>query len=210
MRAMRSPHRDDDCPWWSLDATVQLDRTRRSGPTLSGRVRGPPAALCVLPHVARRPVGRNNSGPARVRRSSTDRFANWPICIRAMSPTRPSAKGHTTKVSAIATSCPGWGVPWYSALDSADLLLAGRWFGMQVCYLRDGDRVFETYWTSGRAAEVMAPTYGLLDRTVYGRQGDLGGISTRMAPNRLRQTAISSAPTGVRAPNGAARRGESF
>jgi predicted dithiol-disulfide oxidoreductase (DUF899 family) len=64
----------------------------------------------------------------------------------------------------------GWDVPWYSARDSADLLLAGRWFGMQVCYLRDGDRVFETYWTSGRATEVMAPTYGLLDRTVYGRQ----------------------------------------
>jgi predicted dithiol-disulfide oxidoreductase (DUF899 family) len=41
---------------------------------------------------------------------------------------------------------------------------------MQVCYLRDGDRVFETYWTSGRGAEVMAPAYGLLDMTVYGRQ----------------------------------------
>jgi predicted dithiol-disulfide oxidoreductase (DUF899 family) len=39
-----------------------------------------------------------------------------------------------------------------------------------VSYLRDGDRVFETYWTSGRATEVMAPAYGLLDMTVYGRQ----------------------------------------
>ncbi|HEX3753031.1 MAG TPA: DUF899 family protein [Streptosporangiaceae bacterium] len=64
----------------------------------------------------------------------------------------------------------GWDVPWYSARDSADALLAGRWFGMQVCYLRQGDRVFETYWTSGRGAEAMAPTYGLLDMTVYGRQ----------------------------------------
>ena len=64
----------------------------------------------------------------------------------------------------------GWDVPWYSARDSADLLLAGRWFGIQVSYLRDGDQVFETYWTSGRGSEVMAPTYGLLDRTVYGRQ----------------------------------------
>jgi predicted dithiol-disulfide oxidoreductase (DUF899 family) len=64
----------------------------------------------------------------------------------------------------------GWDVPWYSARDSAELLLAGRWFGMQVCYLRDGDQVFETYWTSGRGAEAMAPTYGLLDMTVYGRQ----------------------------------------
>jgi predicted dithiol-disulfide oxidoreductase (DUF899 family) len=63
-----------------------------------------------------------------------------------------------------------WQMPWYSARDSADALLAGRWFGMLVCYLRDGDRVYETYWTSGRASEVMAPSYGLLDMTVYGRQ----------------------------------------
>jgi predicted dithiol-disulfide oxidoreductase (DUF899 family) len=64
----------------------------------------------------------------------------------------------------------GWDAPWYSAKDSADALLAGRWFGMQVCYLRDGDRVFETYWSSGRAGEVYTPSYGLLDMTVYGRQ----------------------------------------
>ena len=64
----------------------------------------------------------------------------------------------------------GWDVPWYSARESAEALLAGRWFGMQVCYLRDGGRVFETYWSSDRAAEAMAPAYGLLDMTVYGRQ----------------------------------------
>jgi predicted dithiol-disulfide oxidoreductase (DUF899 family) len=64
----------------------------------------------------------------------------------------------------------GWDVPWYSARESADALLAGRWFGMQVAYLRDGDRVFETYWSSGRAAEAWAPSYGLLDITAYGRQ----------------------------------------
>jgi predicted dithiol-disulfide oxidoreductase (DUF899 family) len=64
----------------------------------------------------------------------------------------------------------GWDHPWYSARDSADALLAGRWFGMQVCYLRNGRQVFETYWSSGRAAEAAAPCYGLLDMTVYGRQ----------------------------------------
>jgi hypothetical protein len=32
------------------------------------------------------------------------------------------------------------------------------------------DRVFETYWTTGRGNEPMAPSYGLLDMTVYGRQ----------------------------------------
>jgi predicted dithiol-disulfide oxidoreductase (DUF899 family) len=64
----------------------------------------------------------------------------------------------------------GYKMAWYSAQESADVLLAGRWFGMLVSYLRDGDRVFETYWTTGRGTEVMAPAYGLLDRTIYGRQ----------------------------------------
>ncbi|CAN5761567.1 DUF899 family protein [soil metagenome] len=64
----------------------------------------------------------------------------------------------------------GWEMPWYSAQDSADALLAGREFGMLVCYLRDGDRVFETYWTTGRGNEVMGNSLLMLDRTVYGRQ----------------------------------------
>jgi predicted dithiol-disulfide oxidoreductase (DUF899 family) len=67
----------------------------------------------------------------------------------------------------------GWDVPWYSVVgDSADALLAGRRVNRFyiVCYVRHGDRVFETYWTRGRAVEVMAPTYGLLDMTVFGRQ----------------------------------------
>jgi predicted dithiol-disulfide oxidoreductase (DUF899 family) len=67
----------------------------------------------------------------------------------------------------------GWEQPWYSVRDSAEQLLAGRPFNrfMLVCYLRHGDRVFETYWTTGRGVEVMAPGYaGLLDLTVYGRQ----------------------------------------
>jgi hypothetical protein len=39
-----------------------------------------------------------------------------------------------------------------------------------ACYLRDGERAFETYWTTGRGVEPMAPSHGLLDMTVYGRQ----------------------------------------
>jgi predicted dithiol-disulfide oxidoreductase (DUF899 family) len=67
----------------------------------------------------------------------------------------------------------GWEMPWYSVEDSAERLLGperhvNRFY--LICYLRDGDRVFETYWTRGRGIEGMAPTYGLLDRTVYGRQ----------------------------------------
>jgi predicted dithiol-disulfide oxidoreductase (DUF899 family) len=66
----------------------------------------------------------------------------------------------------------GWDLPWYSAHASLDVLLVGREAGLfhLVCYLRDGDRVFETYWTKRRGAEVMDYNYALMDLTVYGRQ----------------------------------------
>lgn len=63
-----------------------------------------------------------------------------------------------------------WDVPWYSAERSLDTLLRDRGSFALVYYLRDGDRVYETYWTTGRGVEIMAPSYGLLDRSVYGRQ----------------------------------------
>lgn len=67
----------------------------------------------------------------------------------------------------------GWDVPWYSApRTSLDTLLVGRQVGLfhLVCYLRQSDRVFETYWTTRRGVEPLGNSYGLLDRTVYGRQ----------------------------------------
>jgi len=39
-----------------------------------------------------------------------------------------------------------------------------------VSYLQDGDRVFETYWTTRRGVEAMDNNYALMDLTVYGRQ----------------------------------------
>ena len=67
----------------------------------------------------------------------------------------------------------GWEMPWYSAKDSLAALLPppkrpGRMH--LVCYLRDGDRVFETYWTTIRGVEAMDYSYALMDLTVYGRQ----------------------------------------
>jgi predicted dithiol-disulfide oxidoreductase (DUF899 family) len=66
----------------------------------------------------------------------------------------------------------GWDVPWYSAQPSLDALLVGRTIGLMhlVCYVRDGDRVFETYWTNYRGVEVMDNVYALMDLTVHGRQ----------------------------------------
>jgi predicted dithiol-disulfide oxidoreductase (DUF899 family) len=66
----------------------------------------------------------------------------------------------------------GWEMPWYSAQASLDTLLVGRRIGTMhlVCYVRDGGRVFETYWTTRRGVEVMDYSYALMDLTVYGRQ----------------------------------------
>jgi predicted dithiol-disulfide oxidoreductase (DUF899 family) len=66
----------------------------------------------------------------------------------------------------------GWNMPWYSAQPSLEELLVGRELGLfhLVCYLRDGNRVFETYWTSRRGVEAMDYSLALMDATVYGRQ----------------------------------------
>ena len=63
-------------------------------------------------------------------------------------------------------------MPWYSVEKTAAQLLEGRDWETHhlVCYLRDGGKVYETYYTGGRGVEIMAPTLGLLDMTVYGRQ----------------------------------------
>ncbi|GAA1395315.1 DUF899 family protein [Pseudonocardia kongjuensis] len=65
----------------------------------------------------------------------------------------------------------GLDMPWYSVERTAPQLLEGRDWQRHhlVCYVRDGGRVFETYYTGG-GVEVMTPTHGLLDMTVFGRQ----------------------------------------
>ncbi|MDN3028184.1 DUF899 family protein [Streptomyces sp. S.PB5] len=65
----------------------------------------------------------------------------------------------------------GWEMPWYSVpAESYERLLADRHFGMKASYFRDGDHVYETYWTTGRGVEPMAASYGILDMTVHGRK----------------------------------------
>ena len=83
----------------------------------------------------------------------------------------------------------GWDMPWYSAHDSLDALLVGRQIGLFIlgATLRDGDRVFETYWTKRRGAEAMDYSYALMDLTVYGRQEsweDSPALARSSAPSR--------------------------
>ena len=59
-----------------------------------------------------------------------------------------------------------------SSATPLDTLQADREIGLfhLVCYLRDGEKVFETYWTKRRGVEAMDYSYALMDLTVYGRQ----------------------------------------
>src|SRR5215216_5489190 len=69
----------------------------------------------------------------------------------------------------------GWTVPWYSSARSdfnTDFGVtgdAGESFGLSV-FLRDGDRVFRTYFTSGRGVEALGSNWTFLDLTPLGRQ----------------------------------------
>jgi predicted dithiol-disulfide oxidoreductase (DUF899 family) len=67
----------------------------------------------------------------------------------------------------------GWEMTWYSTPQtSLETLLVGRRIGRMhlVCYVRQGSKVFETYWTTSRGVKVMDNSYRLLDLTIYGRQ----------------------------------------
>ena len=61
----------------------------------------------------------------------------------------------------------GYPQPWYSVRDVEEPLFAEE--GHIICYLRDGDRVFRTYSTTGRGNEPADTSMGLLDMTPYGR-----------------------------------------
>jgi predicted dithiol-disulfide oxidoreductase (DUF899 family) len=61
----------------------------------------------------------------------------------------------------------GYTQPWYSVRGLAAPI--GEDMGSFTTYLRDGDRVFLTYATTGRGVEVADPSFALLDMTPYGR-----------------------------------------
>lgn len=64
----------------------------------------------------------------------------------------------------------GWTAPWYSTSDdfNADFGVTTG-FGLNV-FLRDGEDVFRTYFTTGRGVEALGSTWTFLDLTPLGRQ----------------------------------------
>jgi predicted dithiol-disulfide oxidoreductase (DUF899 family) len=67
----------------------------------------------------------------------------------------------------------GWTIPWFSLAGNdfnADCGV-GEGFGLSV-FFRDGDRVFRSYFTSGRGVEALGSNWTFLDLTPLGRQED--------------------------------------
>jgi len=79
----------------------------------------------------------------------------------------------------------GWTVPWYSSFESdfnvdfgvspevpqPDVYQDGESFGLSV-FLRDGESVFRTYFTTARGVEALGSVWTFLDLTPLGRQED--------------------------------------
>ncbi|GAA2381873.1 DUF899 domain-containing protein [Nonomuraea africana] len=63
----------------------------------------------------------------------------------------------------------GWSMPLYSGPEFNIDCGAGGGFGISV-FLRDGERVFRTYYTTSRGADRLRMDFNLLDLTPYGRQ----------------------------------------
>jgi predicted dithiol-disulfide oxidoreductase (DUF899 family) len=77
----------------------------------------------------------------------------------------------------------GWSIPWVSSFGTGFSHDFGRGpkepqpkeyqdgeqFGLSV-FLRDGDSVYRTYFTSGRGVEQLGSVWSFLDLTPYGRQ----------------------------------------
>jgi predicted dithiol-disulfide oxidoreductase (DUF899 family) len=64
----------------------------------------------------------------------------------------------------------GWSMPWYTITDDFDTDFGVReWHGTNA-FIRDGDKIFRTYFIDSRGDEVFDNTFHFLDMTALGRQ----------------------------------------
>ena len=64
----------------------------------------------------------------------------------------------------------GWTMPWYTITDSFDADFGvDEWHGHNA-FIRDGERVFRTYFINSRGDEAMGTIWSYLDMTALGRQ----------------------------------------
>jgi predicted dithiol-disulfide oxidoreductase (DUF899 family) len=92
------------------------------------------------------------------------------------------SRAPTTKIEAYRKRM-GWTIPWYSSFESdfnvdfgvgpetpqPDVYQDGETFGLSV-FVRDGESVYRTYFTTKRGVEALGSVWTFLDLTPLGRQ----------------------------------------
>jgi len=64
----------------------------------------------------------------------------------------------------------GWDIPWYTITDDFDADFGvDEWHGHNS-FVRDGDRIYRTYFVDNRGDEALGSTWSYLDITALGRQ----------------------------------------
>jgi predicted dithiol-disulfide oxidoreductase (DUF899 family) len=64
----------------------------------------------------------------------------------------------------------GWEIPWYTFTDGFDVDFGVDQYHGHNVFIRDGEKVFRTYFTNWRGDEVMGTPWSYLDITPLGRQ----------------------------------------
>ncbi|WP_066897511.1 DUF899 domain-containing protein [Mycolicibacterium houstonense] len=83
------------------------------------------------------------------------------------------SRGSQSDIARIKTHM-GWSHPWYTMVPRPDAEFdvdfdVDQWHGTNA-FIRDGDRVFRTYFINDRGDEVFVNTWNFLDMTALGRQ----------------------------------------
>ena len=102
----------------------------------------------------------------------------------------------------------GWEMPWYTITDAFDADFGvDEWHGTNA-FIRDGDRIFRTYFVNSRGDEAMGSTWSYLDVTALGRQEEWEdspegypdpAVRVVEAPRRLRRRPAAGLPRSGRA-----------
>ncbi len=87
----------------------------------------------------------------------------------------------------------GWEMPWYTLTDDFDKDFGVDEYHGTNAFIRDGDRVFRTYFINSRGDEAMGSTWSYLDITALGARRS--GRTRRKATPRLPHTSGGSGTT---------------
>ena len=79
----------------------------------------------------------------------------------------------------------GWEqIPWYTVTDNFDADFGvDEWHGTNA-FIRDGERIFRTYFIDARGDEAMGTTWSFLDMTPARAPGGVGGLAGGLPADR--------------------------